>query len=49
MVKRLCTQPLELLSVLSDLMWLLFVQVSRKAFKIDNIQMGGFLELQKRS
>jgi len=49
MVERQGAQSLELLPVLGNLMRLLFVQVSRKSFKIDNIQMGGFLKLQKRS
>ena len=47
MVKRLSAHSLELFSVTGNLGWLLFVEVSRKTFKIDNIQMGGLSKLQK--
>ena len=42
MVERLRAQSLELTPVTSNLGRLLLVRVSRKTFKIYNIQMGGF-------
>ena len=46
-IQRPGAQTLELLPVTDNLGGLLLVVVSRKTFKIDNIQMGGLPKLQK--